>query len=210
MLTVVQDQQQLRRAQPVAQRLDHRHLAGLPHPQRLHHQRQHQRRVGDAGQAGHPGPVAQPLHCPGGELQGQPRLAGTAGSGQSDQPRRAHQLLQCGQLPLPAHKTGQLQRQVMPLVARCRRGDFLPQHRLLEPAQLLARLDAQLVRQHRAGAAVGGQRVGLPFAAIQRQHQKAPEPLPDPMLGDQALQLPRHLRRQPQLDIGLDAALQRH
>ena len=209
MLAVVKHQQQLRRAQPVPQRLDHSHLAALPHPQRLHHQRGHQLRVGDAGQIGQPHAVAETFRCPRGELHRQPGLPRAAGPGQRDQPRLAHQAFQRGQLPFPADETGQPQRQVVPLRAR-RRGNLLPQHRLLEPAQLLTRLDAQLLREHRAGAAVGGQRIGLPLAAVQRQHQQPPQPLPEWMLGDQALQLPGHLRSQPQREVGLDAALHRH
>ena len=97
------------------------------------------------------------------------------------------------------------------LLAPWRRGrDLLPQHRSLELAQLLAGLDAQLLRQYRPGPAVRGQRIGLPPAPVQREHQKPPQPLAERIPGHQALQLPGNLRGQPQLDIGLDPALHRH
>jgi hypothetical protein len=63
------------------------------------------------------------------------------------------------------------------LPARRRGRDLLPQHRPLELAELLAGLDAQLLREHRPGPAVRGQRIGLPSAAVQREHQKPPQPL---------------------------------
>jgi hypothetical protein len=91
-----------------------------------------------------------------------------------------------------------------------RRRDLLAQHRLLQLAQLGARLDPQLLGQHLPGAAVGGQRIGLPFGPVQSQHQQPPQPLPHRILGHQLFQLPDHLRRQPQLNAGLESALHRH
>ncbi len=80
MLAVIQHQQQLRRPQPVDQRLQHRHITRLPHPQRLHHLRGHQPRIGDAGQLSQPHPVREPAHHARPGLQRQPGLSGPAGS----------------------------------------------------------------------------------------------------------------------------------
>ena len=211
-LAVIQDEQQLGRMQPVAQRLDHRHLAGLPDPQRLHHLGRHQLRIGDARQVSQPRPVTETLcrGCGRGEFDRQPRLAGAARPGQGDQPGLAEQAVQRGQVPLPPHETGQPGRQIVLLAARRRGRDLLPQHRPLELAQLLARLDAQLLGQHRPGPAVRGQRIALPPAPVQREHQKPPQPLAERIPGHQARQLPGNLRRRPQLDIGLEPALHRH
>ena len=201
MLAVIQHQQQLRRAQPVPQRLEHRHLAGLPHPQRRHHLRRHQPGIGEAGQARQPRPVAETARRGRRELHRQPGLPGSARPGQGNQPRPGDQLVQRGKLPFPAQETGQPDRQVVQLAARRRGRDLLPQHRLLQGLQFLAGLDPQLTGQHRAGPPVGGQRISLPPAPVQRQHQQPPQPLPHRIPGDQPLQLPGRLRRQAQLSI---------
>ena len=96
----------------------------------------------------------------------------------------------------------------MPFPARRHGRDFLAQHRLLKLAQFLTRLQPQLLGQHRPGAVVGRQRLRLTLAAIQRQHQQAPQSLADRMLGDQAFQLACHLRVPPQPEIGFHAAFQ--
>ena len=53
----------------------------------------------------------------------------------------------------------------------------LDEHRLLEVAQLLARVEAELVGQHAADVAQRGQRLGLPTRAGQRQRVQRPDPL---------------------------------
>ena len=91
-----------------------------------------------------------------------------------------------------------------------RRGDLVAQHRLLQPAQLLPRLHAQLLSQHLPGATAGRQRIGLPLTAVQREHQQPPQALPYRVPGHQLLQLAGHLRRQPQLNSRLGPSLHRH
>ena len=91
-----------------------------------------------------------------------------------------------------------------------RRRDLLAQHRLLQAAQLLTRLDPQLLGQHLPGAAVGGQRIGLPLSPVQSQHQQPPQPLPHRILRHQLFQLPDHLPGQPPLNVGLEPSLHRH
>jgi len=60
--------------------------------------------------------------------------------------------------------------------------------RALELLQLRARLDPQLADQGRARAAVGGQRVGHPAAAVQREHQQRPHVLAQRVLGGEVTQ----------------------
>ncbi len=208
MLAVVQHQQQLRGPQPEPQRLDRRQITTLPHPQRLHHLRGHQVGVGDAGQISQPRALREPLQHGRGELGGQPGLPRPAGSGQRNQPRLTEQLAQLGQFLLAADETGQLRRQVMHRHRR-RRRDFLPQHGPLQLTQLRTGFQPQLPGQHRPGPPVGGQRIGLPLTPVQRQHQQPPQPLPQRMLGDQALQFPGHLRMQPSRQVRLQPALHR-
>ncbi len=59
----------------------------------------------------------------------------------------------------------------------------------LQVAQFAAGLHAQLVDQHAAGALVGGERLGLPPAAVQRQHELGVEPLPPRVVQRQLGQL---------------------
>src|SRR5262249_40886971 len=84
--------------------------------------------------------------------------------------------------------------------------NLLPQHRLLEPAQFLTWLDPQLVREPGPAAADRAKSIALPAAPVKRQHQQAPQSLPDRMLGNQDLQLPAHLRLPPERKVGLDPA----
>jgi hypothetical protein len=59
-----------------------------------------------------------------------------------------------------------------------RRRDLLAQHRLLQHAQLLTRLQPQFTGKDLPRPPVRGQRVGLPLGPVQRQHQQPPQPLP--------------------------------
>ena len=148
-------------------------------------------RQGGLADPGHPADRADPHHPPA--------------------RRRARQVpQQLPELGAAAGEAGDITRQRPGYRRGGRRRDLLAQHRLLQLAQFLPRLDPQFLRQHRPGAAVGGQRIGLPLGPVQRQHQQPPQPLPHRVLGHQLLQLAGHLRRQPQLNVRLDAALHRH
>ena len=65
----------------------------------------------------------------------------------------------------------------------------LRQDRVLEGAQLGARLDADLLDERAPGAAVGLERVRLAAAAVQREHQLRAQVLAQRLLGDGGLQL---------------------
>src|SRR5262249_3215722 len=62
-----------------------------------------------------------------------------------------------------------------------------------EPLQRRAWFDPELVDQQPPCRLVGGERVRLPSAAVEREHQLSAHPLPQGMSRDQHLQL-RHQR----------------
>ena len=56
------------------------------------------------------------------------------------------------------------------------------QHLLVDPGQVAARVDAQLLGQHPAAVLEHPQRLGVPPAAVQRDHQQPAHPLPQRMI----------------------------
>ena len=79
----------------------------------------------------------------------------------------------------------------------------------LELLQRRPRLQAELLDQRPAPSLKRVQRVGLPAAAIQRQHQLTAQPLPEHVLGDHRLQLRHQLEMAAARQIGVDPILQR-
>lgn len=77
----------------------------------------------------------------------------------------------------------------------------------LESPQALARLEAELRREGAASLLVGLQRLGLPPRAVEGEHQLAPGPLAQRLLGDQLLQLDDELVVASELELGLDPLL---
>ena len=59
----------------------------------------------------------------------------------------------------------------------------------VQALQRFSGVDAEFAGEQVAGTPVGGERLGLPATAIQRQHELAVQPLPQRMLGGQPLQL---------------------
>ena len=86
-------------------------------------------------------------------------------------------------------------------------GDLL-EHQPLEPPQLLARLEPELVGEEGARVAVGGERVGLAPAAVEREHQLAAQALAQRVRGDELLQLGDELGVAAEREVGLDAPLE--
>lgn len=78
----------------------------------------------------------------------------------------------------------------------------------MQATQLRPGADAQLVGKHPPRALVGLERIRLTAAAVQRQHQQRPIPLPQRILVGQRPQLGHHLGMAAELEVGLDAALQ--
>jgi hypothetical protein len=91
---------------------------------------------------------------------------------------------------------------------RIQRG-VLAEDRRLQLAQLRARLHADLVEQLAVRLAVGLQRLRLPAAPIQREHQMLHELLARRMLGHQVLQLADDVALAPGRQVGLQPRLQR-
>ena len=98
-------------------------------------------------------------------------------------------------LPGPGDGPGQVQ------------GRVLREDRQLELPQLRARFDRQLVDQQRADGAVALQRVGLPTAAVQGEHQLPAESLPQRMFGDELSEFGAQGGVPPERQLRLDPVL---
>ncbi len=158
---------------------------GLAHPAHAGHpHHRHGRAI--SGQVGAHGPAE---HVPAGvvgDVGGQLRRREPGGTGRPD-PCAAGRHRQHG-------RRGQLR------IAR--------QYSLMELAQAWPRVDAQLLHERATAVGEHPQRLGLPSAAPQRQHQQLPHRLqqgmlvhPDGQLTDDTCVPPRlQLRRQPRLD----------
>ena len=83
----------------------------------------------------------------------------------------------------------------------------LRQHRALELAQALARLDAELLDQPAAGVLVGLERLGLAVGAVEREHQLRAQVLPERVLLDQGLERRDHLGVAAERELRLDLEL---
>ena len=88
-------------------------------------------------------------------------------------------------------------------------GGVLRQDGCVQAPQRFAGIDAELTGEQVAGTPVGGQRLGLPPAAIQRQHQLAVQPLPQRILGGQLFQLAGEGVVPAKRQISIDPRLQR-
>ena len=69
-------------------------------------------------------------------------------------------------------------------------------------------VDAQLVGQLGPQLGVGGQRVGLAAAPVEREHPQAAQPLPEGVLAGQPVQLAGHAGVPPAGQVGLDPVLE--
>jgi hypothetical protein len=87
---------------------------------------------------------------------------------------------------------------------------ILAQDRLLEPPELFARLQAELLRELTPSAAVRVERLGLPRRTVEGEHQLAVQVLPERMLGHERLQLADELLVAAAGQVGLDPLLERY
>ena len=94
-------------------------------------------------------------------------------------------------------------------LADCSERRFLLEDRLLERAQLFARLEPELVHQHASRVLVRLECVCLPPGAVERQHQLRSKAFPQRMLLDELLQLAGQVASGAQLEVGVDALLER-
>jgi hypothetical protein len=152
--------------------------AGLvAHAQRDRHGLGRQPGTCQGGQLDQPHPVGKLGRQPPGRLDGHAGLAGSTRSGHGDQPMPADQLGRLGQVPVPAYQAGKPLGQVVLRcrrrtgAARCRDGRILGEDRPVNPLELGRRVDAEFLGQRRAGPAVHQQRLGLPTAAVEREHE---------------------------------------
>ena len=79
----------------------------------------------------------------------------------------------------------------------------MDEHHPLERAQLLARLEAELVERE-PRLLVGGERVDLPTGAVERQHLQSPQPLACRVLAGEPRQLADELGVHAELELRLD------
>ncbi len=88
------------------------------------------------------------------------------------------------------------------------RRDLVAQNRALERPKLLARLQPELLGENVARAAVGAERVGLALAAIESEHELAPEAFTERLVSNETLQLGSELDVAPQREVGVDPLLE--
>ena len=74
--------------------------------------------------------------------------------------------------------------------------------------ELLGSIPSSSTSRRRA-VPVGRERLGLPAAAVKREHQLRAEALAQRMLGDERLELADHLGVTTEREVGLDALLER-
>ncbi len=165
-------------------------LAARDQPAGLGEERLDERGLADAGLAGHQDDAPAPGRRPG-ERGVQPRELGVA----------AERPLERGQGPGcdrgrrrggPGHE----------------QADVVGEDRALERAQPGRRVDAELLVERPAVRLVGGQRVGLAPAAVEREHQLPAQALAQRVARDLQLELGDHVGMEPERQVGLDPVLQ--
>lgn len=80
----------------------------------------------------------------------------------------------------------------------------------LQPAQRRTGVDAQLLRQGALGRLKGAQRLRLAAAAVEGQHQQAPQRLSQGIIGDESLEATCQLGVPSEGELGLGVLLDRH
>jgi hypothetical protein len=85
----------------------------------------------------------------------------------------------------------------------------LTQDRVVELAQLTARLDPELLDEHRARLAIGLQCLGLATAPVQAQHEPRVQALAQPMRAHESLELADELGVATERRVRADAVLER-
>ena len=144
-----------------------------------------------------------------GELLHEPRLPDARRSGDQHAGARA------GASPAP--ESAQLrklgvapdQRGASRLLPRGVERRVLAQDRLVQPAQVRAGLDADLLDQRGARFAVGLQRLGLAARAVERKHALCVQALAQRLPAQQRLELRQHLAVAPGVEVLVDRDLER-
>jgi hypothetical protein len=94
-------------------------------------------------------------------------------------------------------------------LARRSQGYVLPQDLLLQSTNLRGRADSQLSRQRVPQSRRGGQRLRLPSAAVQGQHEQPPSALAERVLADEAGGALSHRDGPAEVEVGLQEQLGR-
>ena len=95
------------------------------------------------------------------------------------------------------------------LLARGLERRVLAQHRLVQPPQLRARFDADLLDQGGARLPVGLERLGLAARAVEREHPLRVQALAQRLPREQGLELRQHLAVTPGVEVLVDRDLER-
>ena len=149
-----------------------------PHPECCRQSRRDQLGVSDRGEVGEVRAELVPADRLGRDLDGKAGLADPASTGQGDEPAFLAQPLQCGDLVVAADDRAQCCGQIRstqsaspPIGPEAR---VVGQDRVLEVAQHRTRLESEFGGQQLASPTEGGEGVGGPAVAVQRQHQLTP------------------------------------
>ena len=86
---------------------------------------------------------------------------------------------------------------------------ILGEDRLLELTKRRRGLESKLVDERRAGTTVDLERIGLPARPVERDHQLPVEPLAEPVLGHERLELSHELAAAAKPEQRVDAILDR-
>ena len=82
------------------------------------------------------------------------------------------------------------------------------QDRALELSQVFTRLQPEFVSQPLPRPPIRVESVGLPIAAVEREHEVSPEPFAQGLLLDESLQLRDDVAMPPEVEVGLDPLLE--
>ncbi len=142
-------------------------------------------------------------------LDGQASLADASDTGQRHHASGAKQAQDVGNLRSAADERGQRKGQIVMSARSGDRRDLAAQHCALQGAQVVTGLQAELLVEHLARSVVRPQGIRLAPGVVERQHQRAPQPLSVGVSSDERLELVGQLGRFAQLDVGRNALLQR-
>jgi hypothetical protein len=207
MLAVVEEEQELHRAQLVEEPGERSDIGPVEESERSGDRGRQERRIRQRDQVDEPDTAAPGAHLARRDLQRQPRLARAAHTGQRDQALLPQQPLEVRELAAAADEARHRCGKVVPRLRRRCGGDLLAQDGALEHAELLARLQPKFLGQQPACTSIGGERVRLALAPVERNHQLPPEPFAQRMLRDEALELGDELRVVAESEPGFDVLL---
>jgi hypothetical protein len=179
--------------------------------ERLQHRRRDERRVADRREVDEEHAVAEVLRRGSRELEREPRLADPAGAGDRQHAHVvvAEERFRRRKLVRAPDERRRRHRQVSGPPVAPTQGVVLREDRALQIAQRRPRLEPELVDEHAAGFAKRLERLGLTPRAVQREHELRPQPLAERMLRDERLELAHELVVPSELQLELDARLER-